>query len=80
MKTMENDLFEPVFNNKVQNDENEQLVVPHISNNITEIRGKTEYITDYHNFRLRIERLSIYICSLIIIILFFLKSDFQIII
>jgi hypothetical protein len=58
VKRTTNELFEQIFDNKAQIEQNGQLVIHDNSNDCTEIRGKNEYTTGCHIIRLRIEETS----------------------
>ncbi|CAF0748681.1 unnamed protein product [Rotaria sordida] len=54
--TIENELFEKVFDNIVQIKQYGQVAIHDTSYNYTEIRGKNEYTTGHHKIRLYIEQ------------------------
>jgi hypothetical protein len=54
--TIENELFEEVFNNTIQIKQNGQIAIHDISHNYSEIRGKNEYTSGCHTIRLSIEQ------------------------
>ncbi|CAF2912672.1 unnamed protein product [Rotaria sp. Silwood2] len=56
MFTIENEVFEQVFDSIVQIKQCGQVVIHDTSHNYTEIRGKNEYITGRHKIRLCIEQ------------------------
>ncbi|CAF0790472.1 unnamed protein product [Rotaria sp. Silwood1] len=56
MFTIENELFEQVFDNTVQIKQCRQVIIHDTSHNYTELRGKNEYTTGRHRIRLCIEQ------------------------
>jgi hypothetical protein len=56
MFTIENELFEQVFDNIVQIKQNGHIAIHDTSYNYTEIRGKNEYTSGCHKIRLHIEQ------------------------
>jgi hypothetical protein len=56
MFTIENELFEQVFDNTVQIKQSGYIAIHDTSYNYTEIRGKNEYTSGHHRIRLLIEQ------------------------